>query len=209
MWRRRSELIEPIATTIPADYNLQEQLATDLYWLGGLEDRLDRVDESLADFRRAAAIFERMVCAKPEHRLRCELGTSYHVIGRLLADSGRSSEAIEPYRRAIVHRERLRATTRKTSAGRAIAGSWFRLGEAMESQGRIAAAVEAYQTCLVYQRQVRAQEPREVKHRTFLDERLRRLFWLLIALAGRPRRWTWPGNESHLSSGKLAASLPH
>ena len=76
LWRRASELIEPIATANPADYNVQEQLATDLYWLGGLEDRLDRVDEALADFRRAAAIFERMVRAKPDHHLRCELATS-------------------------------------------------------------------------------------------------------------------------------------
>ncbi len=209
LWRRASELIEPIATTNPADYNLQEQLATDLYWLGGLEDRLDRVDESLADFRRAAAIFERMVRAKPEHRLRCELGTSYHVIGRLLANSGRSSEAIEPYRSAIAHRERLARDHPGNVRWKSdCAGSWFRLGEAMESQGRIAAAVEAYQTCLVYQRQVRAQEPREVKHRTFLDERLRRLFWLLIAL-GRPAEAVDMARErSALSSGKLAATLP-
>ena len=77
----------------------------------------------------------------------------------------------------------------------------------MESLGRIAAAVEAYQKSVVYQRQVYAREPGESKHRTFLDERLRRLFWLLIAL-GRPAEAVDMARERQgLSRGDFAVSL--
>jgi hypothetical protein len=60
------------------------------------------------------------------------------------------------------------------------AGSWYRLGEALEALGWLAQADEAYQKCLVFQRQVYVREPKEIKHRTFLDARLRQLFWLKL-----------------------------
>jgi tetratricopeptide (TPR) repeat protein/tRNA A-37 threonylcarbamoyl transferase component Bud32 len=167
LWRRASVLIEPIAARNPAECGLQEQLGTDLYWLGGLEDRLDRMVEALADLRRAADIFEPLVRTNPDDiAYRCTLATSNHVIGRLLVDSGRSTEAIEPYRRAIAHRERLA----REHAGNVrwhcdCAGSWFRLGETLENLGRIVEAVDAYKQSAVYERQVYTLEPGEGKKR--------------------------------------------
>ena len=210
LWRQAERLDRADRDRKPYGLRRPGAARHDLYWLGGLEDRLDLVDKALADFRRAAAIFERTVASEAGYTfMRCELGTSYHVIGRLLADSGRSSDAIASYRSAIEHRERLVRDHPEDVRWRSdCAGSWFRLGEAQEKLGRIAAAVEAYQKSVVYQRQVYAREPGEIKHRTFLDERLRRLFWLLIAL-GRPAEAVNMAREgSALSSGKLAASLP-
>lgn len=51
--------------------------------------------------------------------------------------------------------------------------------------GRIAEAVEAYQKSIVHQRLVYSLQPGEIKHRDFLDERFRQVFWLLLALGRR------------------------
>jgi tetratricopeptide (TPR) repeat protein/tRNA A-37 threonylcarbamoyl transferase component Bud32 len=165
LWRRASDLVEPIATENPTDYGVLEQLVDYLYWLGGLEDRLDRMDEALADLRRAAVIYERLVRAKPDDVAhRCQLATCNHVIGRLLVDSGHSTEAIEPYRRAIAHRERLaRDHPEDARWRRDCAGSWSRLKEALASLGRNAEALNADQQSQLYERRARAQETRDIK----------------------------------------------
>jgi tetratricopeptide (TPR) repeat protein len=184
LWRRASDLIEPIAIAKPADYGVQEQLGNDLYCLGGLEDRLNRADEALADFRCAAAVYEWLVRAKPDDVAnRCQLATSAHVIGRLLVDSGRSTDAIEPYRRAIEHREWLARNDPSSVRWQSdCSGSWFRLGEAFENLGRSTAAVEAYQKSVVFQRQVCARAQGENVHRTLLEDRIRKLFSLRVTL---------------------------
>ncbi len=165
LWRRAIDLIEPIAAEKPTEYYLQQEVASNFYWLGGLEDRLDRTDEALADLRRAAAICERLVQAKPDDvDPRCQLATSNHVIGRLLADSGRSKEAIEPYRRAIAHRERLVHDYPQDARWHGdCAGSWSRLGEALENLGRAAEADEAIKKSLIYKRRAHALDPVEIK----------------------------------------------
>jgi tetratricopeptide (TPR) repeat protein/tRNA A-37 threonylcarbamoyl transferase component Bud32 len=209
LWRRASDLIEPIATANPAEYGVHEELGNDLYCLGGLEDRLDRMDDALADFRRAVAIYEWLVSAKPDDVAnRCQLSTSFHVIGRLLVDTGRSPEAIEPYRSAIAHREWLVRNDPSSVRWRSdCAGSWFRLGVALENLGRITAAVEAYQNSLVYQRQVCAQSPGENVHRTSLEDRLRRLFWCHIALGQPAEAMSMARDRKGLSPGNFAACL--
>ena len=165
LYRRAIELLEPIAAAKPAEYDLQLEVATNFYWLGGLEDRLDRTDDALADLRRAAAIYERLLREKPDdidHR--CELATSNHVIGRLLADSGHSKEAIEPYRLAIAHRERLvRDHPQDPRWHDDCAGSWYRLGEALKNLGHDAEADEAFEKSNDYKRQAHALKPGEIK----------------------------------------------
>src|SRR6202042_1051476 len=78
----------------------QDQLVMDLYSLVELEGRLGRVDEALADFRRAAAICERSVRAKPDNdparrRLACLCS-----LLALRARDLRPDEAISLWRRA-------------------------------------------------------------------------------------------------------------
>ena len=161
LYRRAIALLQPIAAAKPAEFDLQLEVAANFYWLGGLEDRLDRTDDALVDLRRAAAIYERLLQEKPDdidHR--CELATSNHVIGRLLADSGHSKEAIEPYRCAILNRERLvRDHPQDSRWHDDCAGSWYRLGEALKNLGHDSEADEAFQKSKDYKRQAHALEP--------------------------------------------------
>jgi tetratricopeptide (TPR) repeat protein len=165
LWQRAIDLIEPIAVEKPADHDLQDALASNIYRLGGLEDRLDLVDDALADLRRAAAIYERLLQAKPDDIAhRCQLATSNHVIGRLLADSGCSKDAIEPYRSAIAHRERLVLDQpQKPRWHDDCAGTWYRLGEALKNLGHDAEADEAFEKSKDYKRQAHALKPGETK----------------------------------------------
>ena len=103
-----------------------------------------------------------------------------------MGDTGHPAESIEPYRNAIALREEMSGDEPHHVRWHAdCAGSWHRLGEALEKLGRLVEAVEACQKSVAHQREVCAREPGEIKHRKFLDERLRQLFRLRLALGRR------------------------
>ncbi len=174
--------------------------------------------DALRDLRRAAECFERLdragaLAAKD----RGAQATVYHIIGRIQVNNHRPGEAIEPCRKAIAIREILvQADPENIHARCDCTGSWYRLGEAMEGLGRAADAVEAYQKCAAHQRQVYSREPGEIKHRNFLDARLRQLSWLLLALGrsgeavelARERKARWPSDPAVALgvAGELAAA---
>ena len=215
--RRAGTLAEALPEDDPSSMSDLAALAYSCYFIGGSEDHADQSADALRDLRRAAESFERLdrAGALPA-KDRASLATVYHIIGRIHVDGGRPGEAIEPCRKAIAIRETLiRADSQNIHARCDCVGSWYRLGEAMESLGRTAEAVEAYQKCVAHQRQVYSREPGEIKHRNFLDERLRQLFWLRLALRrsgeavelARERRALWPGDPAVALSvaGELVA----
>ena len=187
--------------------------------IGGEEDRADRVLDALRDLRHAADLFEQL---DREGGLapsdRSTLAVAHHIIGRLCTDNGRAAEAVDSLRRAVSIREAIvRENPEDLHLRCDCVGSWYRLGEALEHTGRIPEAVEAYRKCVAHQREVYARDHWEIKHRNFLDERLRQLFRLLLAL-GRPgealeiareRRALWPDDPAVALStaGELAAVL--
>ena len=205
-YRRAAELIEPIALASPAESAVWQVLASYVFSLAVAEDRENRIEEASIDFHRARVLFENTVRARPlDHDCRCQLSTCYHVLGRLQFDNGHPLESLELYRSAIAQREELCRLEPKSVRWRSdCAGSWHRLGEALENLGRISDAVDAYQQCLVHERHAYAQEPRDKKRGKWLDERLRHVFYLQLAL-GRPaaavmvarqRKALWPDNPA-------------
>jgi serine/threonine-protein kinase len=185
--RRACALLEQMAGEHPSDRAVQEELGRSLSWLAAAEDRADRCDEAIRDHRRTIALVEGLRRHRPlDTEFRGVLSTSYHVLGRLLVDTGRPGEAPEPYRSSIALREELSRDDPTNPRWHSdCAGSWHRLGEALEILGQITEAVQAYQRSVAHQRRVAAQEPGEIKHRRFLEERLQDLFRLLLA-HGRP-----------------------
>jgi tetratricopeptide (TPR) repeat protein len=184
LYRRACALVEPVARDHPDDWVVQYELAKDLYWLARSEDRVDRMDEALADFRRAIAVFERLVRARPlDTEARGVLSTSYHITGRLLVDMGRPAEALEPYRIAIALRESvIQDEPKNLRWSDDCGGSWSRLAEALEALGRISEAVVASQEGLAHERRAFPQSPRTIEQSRSHDARLRQLFRLDVAL---------------------------
>jgi tetratricopeptide (TPR) repeat protein len=205
-YRRAAELIEPIAVAGPSESAVWDVLAGYIFWLAVTEDRENRVEEATVDFHRARVLHERTVRARPlDSDSRCTLSTCYHVLGRLQFDNGHPSESLELYRSAIAMREELCRLEPKSLRWRGdCAGSWHRLGEALENLGRITEAIDAYHNSFLHDRQAYAQEPRDIKRGKWLDERLRHVFCLELAL-GRPaeavmvarqRKAVWPDNPA-------------
>jgi serine/threonine protein kinase len=202
----------------PSNVGNLKDLAVAIDRLGSVEDRADRMEEASRDFRRAAELYERLLKDRPFNVIvRGLLGTTYHKLGRVLVEMARPAESLEPYRKAIELREALLSLRPEDIHRRCdCTGSWYSLGEALENLGRIPEAVDASQKCLVHQRQVYAREPGEIKHRAFLDARLRQLFWLLIALdrpaeavaMARERKALWPDDPAVALgvAGELAAA---
>ncbi len=211
---------EIILRVYPLDAATLRHLADAQFWLASLEDRADRMEEALRDFWKAAELYQRLHDNKPYLvGYRGGLGVTYHNIGHILVEIGRPAESLEPYRKAIPLRESLVQLDPENIAWRCdCTGSWYRLGEALQNLGRIPEAVEAYQKCLAHQKEVYSREPGEIKHRNFLDERLKQLFWLRLALGrtteaaamARERKALWP-NEPGVALTTavqlLAASL--
>jgi tetratricopeptide (TPR) repeat protein len=185
------------------------ELAAAIDRLAGVEDRMDRSEDALRDFRRAADLYQRFLQGRPFNvKYRSRLGRNFHQIGRILVDTGRPAEALEPYRKAIELHEALRSLKPEyVPLSSACAGTWYRLGEARENLGKIADAVEAYQKCLAHQRVVYTRAPGVAAHQTFLDERLRHTAWLLIRLG----RWDEAAElfreRKALHPGDLAVAL--
>jgi eukaryotic-like serine/threonine-protein kinase len=202
----------------PANAGSLRCLADAIYWLASLEDRADRMDEALRDFQRAAGLYQRLSDNKPfVIDYKGALGATWHNIGHILVEVGRPAEALNPYHKAIALREELVRLSPDNIHGRCnCTGSWYRLGEALEHLSRIPEAVEAYRNCLAHQRQVYAREPAEIKHRHFLDERLRQVFGLLLVLGrtgeavelARERKALWHDDPAVLLgvAGELAAA---
>ena len=114
------------------------------------------------------------------------LGASYHITGRLLCESGRFAEALEPFRKAIRFRTRLsQADPQSVSRRTDLIGATFQRADALDALGRYDEALEHFQQVLSDQRWVCSREPDEVKHRLFLNERLRLLSQFYLKL-GRP-----------------------
>jgi tetratricopeptide (TPR) repeat protein len=163
-------------------------LATALYWLASLEDRLeDRRDDAIRGFRRAVGIYERLLRTDPDNGdVEEALGAAYYNIGRLLVGAGRPAEAIEPYRKAIAireaHRRRSPARLQGLSDCR---GSWHRLSEAFEAIRRYDEALAACREAIRYGERLLGRMPGDPGHRKVLDERLRDLSRLARAM-GRP-----------------------
>jgi tetratricopeptide (TPR) repeat protein len=202
----------------PSNVGKLRDLALAIDRLGSVEDRADRLEEASREFRRAAELYERLLKDRPFNvNDRGLLATTYHKLGRVLVETARPAEALEPYRKAIEVREALLSLRPEDIHRRCdCTGSWYRMGEALENLGRIPEAVDAYWKCLVQQREVYAREPGEIKHRAFLDARLRQLFWLLIALdrpaeaiaLARERKTRWPDDPAVALgvAGELAAA---
>jgi tetratricopeptide (TPR) repeat protein len=153
-------------------------LARALFWLASLEDRHeDRWDDAIRDFRRAVAIYERLLRDDPDDRAdQRALGASYHNIGHLLVDTGRPAAALEPYRKAIELRESLLGRSPASLRSQSdCGGSWHRLGEAFDHLGRYDDALGAYRKAIAYRRGLVSRAPVDPGYRKDLDERLRDL----------------------------------
>src|SRR5262249_5226909 len=131
---------EAASPSHPVDFDpgLRRLAAAAIYNLACAEDHLNRAEEALRGFQRAAAIFEVITREDPgDTEARAALATSYHIIGRLRVEGGRPDQALGPYRKTIAIREALLQADPENPTHRFdCGGSWHRLGEALENLDR-------------------------------------------------------------------------
>jgi non-specific serine/threonine protein kinase/serine/threonine-protein kinase len=164
MSRKALAIYQAVAETNPTDPKLRGDLARG-YWF--VADTSTALGEQIANFRKAAAIYDDLALVDPKHRRSAAL--SYKYLSTSLKRNGDVAGALEVARKALaIDEQRARSDPTDTEAKLDLSFSHSQVGYALKDTGDPDSALSNYQEALKLQLAIAEADPKNARARSMV-----------------------------------------
>jgi serine/threonine-protein kinase len=167
---------EALAAAPGASNDSRRDLASTINRIGVMLTETDNPAEAEAEFRKALAIWQKLVDANPDlAQFRFSLAMSHSNLGIVLRDKGRFAEAEAEYREAMALYQKLADDNPAVmDFRRGMSYALNNLASVVRSLGRAAEARDGYDRAISLKERLVREQPKDPEYRMALAESLRR-----------------------------------
>ncbi len=165
--KKSAALLEPLATSYPADLKVQIKLADTLLAWGGVYNQAGKWKEAQGSYEKALAICQRLVEIQPaSHDYQNDLAFAHKRLGANLIMQKQLQPALEHYRAALaIDEAQLNADPQNANRRYSITFTYSDTGYILDEQGDIDGALNYYRKALAIRKALADADPNDTRAR--------------------------------------------